>query len=116
MTLPETGEHPDGKVLTPQATNGATQQTPEKAVNGNGTQSKLFSGERDPETGLVNQWHSQPRKIRIIHIGAGATGLLTAYKMRKQLQDYELVCYEKNDTIGGTWLESMDLLKFAHQL
>ncbi|XP_014550140.1 hypothetical protein COCVIDRAFT_43224 [Bipolaris victoriae FI3] len=52
------------------------------------------------------QWHSQPRTIRIIHVGAGATGLCTAYKMRSQLQNYQLVCYEKNASIGGTWLEN----------
>jgi cation diffusion facilitator CzcD-associated flavoprotein CzcO len=55
---------------------------------------------------LVQQWHSQPRKLRIIHIGAGATGLCCAFKMERQLTDYELVCYEKNPSIGGTWYES----------
>jgi hypothetical protein len=28
---------------------------------------------------LVQQWHSQPRKLRIIHVGAGATGLCAAF-------------------------------------
>lgn len=69
------------------------------------TQEQLI-GERLPN-GLVNQWHSQPRKLRIIHVGAGATGLCAAFKMERQLNDYELVCYEKNDEIGGTWYESM---------
>lgn len=55
---------------------------------------------------LVDQWHSQPRKLRLIHVGAGATGLCAAYKMERQLEDYELVCYEKNAEIGGTWYES----------
>ncbi|KEZ43472.1 4-hydroxyacetophenone monooxygenase [Scedosporium apiospermum] len=55
---------------------------------------------------LLQQWHSQPRKLRIIHVGAGATGLCTAFKFERQLTDYELVCYEKNDEIGGTWLEN----------
>ncbi|KAK5079114.1 hypothetical protein LTR64_002465 [Lithohypha guttulata] len=57
--------------------------------------------------GLLPQWHSQPRKLRIIHIGAGATGLCAAWKMERQLTDYELVCYEKNADIGGTWLEKI---------
>lgn len=55
---------------------------------------------------LLQQWHSQPMPIRIIHVGAGATGLCTAYKMERQLSNYELVCYEKNSGIGGTWFES----------
>ena len=33
----------------------------------------------------------------------GASGLLAAYKARKMLNNYELVCYEKNASIGGTW-------------
>lgn len=77
------------------------------AVNGNGVASLNPNiTQRDSVTGLVNQWHSQPRNLRIIHIGAGATGLCTAYKMRNQLDNYELVCYEKNKSIGGTWFES----------
>lgn len=55
---------------------------------------------------LVQQWHSQPRKLRIIHVGAGATGLCAAFKMERQLTDYELVCYEKNHEVGGTWLQN----------
>lgn len=26
--------------------------------------------------------------------------------MERQLTDYELVCYEKNDEVGGTWLQN----------
>lgn len=44
---------------------------------------------------IKEQWHSQPGHLRIIHVGAGAAGLLMAYKMKKDFQDYSLVCYEK---------------------
>jgi protoporphyrinogen oxidase len=44
---------------------------------------------------MLDQWHSKPRHIRVIHVGAGAAGLLMAYKMKKMATDYELVCYEK---------------------
>lgn len=47
-----------------------------------------------------------PEPIRIIHIGMGASGLLAAHKARRMLQNYELVCYEKNEVIGGTWFEN----------
>jgi hypothetical protein len=59
-----------------------------------------------PHPGLLDQWHSTPRKVRIIHVGAGATGLCAAYKMERQLDNYEMVCYEKNPEVGGTWFES----------
>ena len=50
------------------------------------------------------QASSQP--IKIIHVGGGASGLLFAHKVHKQLENYTLICYEKNDTIGGTWYEN----------
>lgn len=64
------------------------------------------SGSFDKPFELLQQWHSQPRKLRIIHVGAGATGLCAAYKMERQLTDYELVCYDKNHEVGGTWLQN----------
>ncbi len=44
---------------------------------------------------IKEQWHSQRRHLRMIHVGAGAAGLLMAYKMKKDFKDYSLVCYEK---------------------
>jgi ribulose 1,5-bisphosphate synthetase/thiazole synthase len=49
----------------------------------------------DTEYKIKEQWHSQRRHLRVIHVGAGAAGLLMAYKMRKDFEDYSLVCYEK---------------------
>ncbi|KXS99265.1 hypothetical protein AC578_6211 [Pseudocercospora eumusae] len=60
------------------------------------------------EPGMQVHDHPQcePQKIRIIHVGMGAAGMLCAYKARKMLTNYELVCYEKNDSVGGTWYEN----------
>ncbi|KIW21580.1 hypothetical protein PV08_02160 [Exophiala spinifera] len=55
---------------------------------------------------VLPQYHSEPRKIKIIHVGAGASGLLLAYKAKRWLSNYELICYEKNPSIGGTWWEN----------
>jgi len=55
---------------------------------------------------VVPQGHSAPAKIRVINAGAGAAGLLLAYKMKKLFENYELVCYEKNPGVGGTWYEN----------
>jgi cation diffusion facilitator CzcD-associated flavoprotein CzcO len=48
----------------------------------------------------------EPQRIRIIHVGMGASGMLCAYKSRKWLTNFELVCYEKNPQVGGTWFEN----------
>ncbi|KAK6197189.1 battenin CLN3 protein [Pestalotiopsis sp. IQ-011] len=63
------------------------------------------AGSRPPIPGILDQWQSQTKKLRIIHVGAGAAGLCFMYKVKTQLIDYEIVTYEKNSDIGGTWLE-----------
>jgi hydroxyversicolorone monooxygenase len=44
------------------------------------------------------------RPLKAITIGAGVSGILTAYKIQKHLQNIELKVYERNADIGGTWL------------
>jgi ribulose 1,5-bisphosphate synthetase/thiazole synthase len=44
---------------------------------------------------LLDQAHSAPNHAKIIHVGAGASGLLAAYKAERMLKNYELICYEK---------------------
>jgi hypothetical protein len=55
---------------------------------------------------ILPQWHSKPNHLRVICVGAGAAGLLVAYKMKKNFTNYELVCYEKNPSVAGTWYEN----------
>jgi len=51
----------------------------------------------DPAThyAIRDVCHSEPRKLKIIHVGAGASGLLTAYKSERTLENFQLICYEK---------------------
>ncbi|KAH6714922.1 cyclohexanone monooxygenase [Leptodontidium sp. MPI-SDFR-AT-0119] len=55
---------------------------------------------------VLDQYHSQRSKIKVICAGAGVTGLYLAYSMEKRMTDYELTIYEKNPEIGGTWYEN----------
>ncbi|KAL1847784.1 hypothetical protein Plec18167_002516 [Paecilomyces lecythidis] len=47
-----------------------------------------------------------PRHIRIVGIGAGASGLNMIRTLRKKLTHYEFLIYEKNPQVGGTWFEN----------
>jgi cation diffusion facilitator CzcD-associated flavoprotein CzcO len=47
-----------------------------------------------------------PQRLKIIHVGAGAGGLLFAHKAENALKNFELICYEKNSVPGGTWYEN----------
>lgn len=46
------------------------------------------------------------RKIRVISIGTGLSGIMNAYHIQKHCENVELALYEKNPDIGGTWLEN----------
>ncbi|KAK8070603.1 hypothetical protein PG997_010806 [Apiospora hydei] len=46
------------------------------------------------------------RHLKVICIGAGASGLYLAYKLRKDFTDFTLDIFEKNPDIGGTWFEN----------
>ncbi|RDL40439.1 Monooxygenase [Venustampulla echinocandica] len=48
----------------------------------------------------------QERSMRVICIGAGASGLLLAYKLQSQFSNFSLTIYEKNPEISGTWYEN----------
>ncbi|KAH7083601.1 hypothetical protein FB567DRAFT_604618 [Paraphoma chrysanthemicola] len=46
------------------------------------------------------------RHMRVICVGAGASGLYLAYKLKHYFTDFTLDIYEKNADIGGTWFEN----------
>ena len=41
------------------------------------------------------------RKLRVLTIGGGVTGILMAYQIQKHTSNVEHVIYEKNEDIGG---------------
>jgi NADPH-dependent glutamate synthase beta subunit-like oxidoreductase len=47
-----------------------------------------------------------PRRLRVITIGAGASGLNLARQIDKHMQNVEHIIYEKNADVGGTWFEN----------
>jgi len=54
------------------------------------------------------QYAMNPRKLKVITIGAGFSGLLIAHKFQHrypELQDFvEHIIFEARGDIGGTWL------------
>ncbi|SCO78535.1 related to monooxigenase [Fusarium oxysporum] len=56
---------------------------------------------------ILEQPVFKKRKLRVVCVGAGYAGLMMAYKWKYQMKvdDFvDLVIYEKNNDIGGTWL------------
>ncbi|KAK5550925.1 hypothetical protein LTR46_011068 [Exophiala xenobiotica] len=53
---------------------------------------------------VLNSPHT--RRIRVISIGTGLSGIMNAYHIQKHCENVELALYEKNPDIGGAWLEN----------
>ncbi|KXN84254.1 Putative sterigmatocystin biosynthesis monooxygenase stcW [Leucoagaricus sp. SymC.cos] len=55
-------------------------------------------------------WQDKPihhqRPLKVVCIGAGASGLMLAYKFQRSFENFQFTIYEKNADIGGTWLEN----------
>ncbi|KZL80160.1 phenylacetone monooxygenase protein [Colletotrichum incanum] len=66
---------------------------------------RMRFGDRDAARRFSAPIHNE-RHVRIICIGAGASGLLIAYKLQRHFQRYSLQCYEKNSSVAGTWFEN----------
>ncbi len=54
---------------------------------------------------VASNYVHEPKPIRVIYIGAGISGIAFAYKAN-QIEGLSYTIYEKNDDVGGTWLES----------
>lgn len=50
-----------------------------------------------------------PRKLRVVCVGAGFSGLTLAYKLKHErpLDFVDLTIYERNPEVGGTWFENV---------
>jgi cation diffusion facilitator CzcD-associated flavoprotein CzcO len=46
------------------------------------------------------------RRLKVILMGAGASSLNFFKKAEEEMDNLDIVCYEKNRDIGGTWLEN----------
>lgn len=73
--------------------------------------SHLYAGDVKSQTKatsytITEQPLGTPRQLRIICIGAGASGINLIRTLRLHLTHYELVVYEKNSSVGGTWHEN----------
>jgi cation diffusion facilitator CzcD-associated flavoprotein CzcO len=69
----------------------------------------MLHGNIDPcdwRSMLVDHEIDDPRPIKVICIGAGISGIITGIRLPHHIKNLELVIYEKNHDVGGTWLEN----------
>lgn len=46
------------------------------------------------------------RPLKVIFMGGGCSGINFAYQLQRKMQNVDLQIYEKNNDVGGTWLEN----------
>jgi len=46
------------------------------------------------------------RRLRVVVIGAGYSGIYCGIRIPERLRNVDLVIYEKNGGVGGTWYEN----------
>ncbi|KAK7993290.1 hypothetical protein PG989_006671 [Apiospora arundinis] len=82
---------------------GQARVAPEPVVR---THPNLWYRDFNPDFKIVEKPVHDKKQIRIVAIGAGASGLLVAYKAARQLSNVSFVVYEKSHDVGGTWLDN----------
>lgn len=68
-------------------------------VNGHGEPRQAKYDVTDQPIGTI-------KPVRVIAIGAGASGINMAYQTKQFLKEVDLMVYEKNPDVGGTWFEN----------
>ncbi|KAJ6143406.1 monooxygenase [Penicillium samsonianum] len=92
---------PEPRIMTISAVPDTGAIPPSGALHENTWYNRDFNGYRISEHPLFEK-----RRLRVVCVGAGASGLQLAHKAERLLENVDLQIYEKNSDIGGTWLEN----------
>ena len=79
---------------------------PSHRVAKQGAESGAGGAPSSPAYQIREQPLGSGKPIRIVGIGAGASGLNMIRTLRLNLSEYDLTIYEKNGDVGGTWFEN----------
>ncbi|KAF2090198.1 FAD/NAD(P)-binding domain-containing protein [Saccharata proteae CBS 121410] len=70
------------------------------------TTSNHASSDTSPDFQLYDHPIENQRPMKVIVIGAGFSGIYCGIRIPERLRNVELVIYEKNEGVGGTWYEN----------
>jgi hypothetical protein len=73
----------------------------------NSTSVPTFTNNPSPDdVEILEQLCGTRKKLRIAMLGAGVSGINFFKRAEERLKNVEIVCYEKNSDVGGTWHEN----------
>ncbi|KIW94844.1 uncharacterized protein Z519_04822 [Cladophialophora bantiana CBS 173.52] len=71
-----------------------------------GQQRPLLNNPSPDDVEILEQLYGTRKKMRIAVLGAGMSGLNFFKTAEERLKNVEIICYEKNADVGGTWYEN----------
>jgi hypothetical protein len=75
-------------------------------VNGNGNGVHNTHPTVAKTSGISSVEIDDTRPLKVIVIGAGISGILAAIRFPRRIPNLDLVVYDKNPEVGGTWYEN----------
>ncbi|KAG7284368.1 hypothetical protein NEMBOFW57_010741 [Staphylotrichum longicolle] len=91
--------------------------TPGLNHNGNGTSNGESAVQAESSIPQHLTWMDpNNRKLRVLTIGAGISGILMAYRLQKDCENVEHVIYERNKDIGGLFALVSDLWTYLDKV
>ena len=102
--------------MAPSATNGievnghgamlSNDPTTDASTQDTGDRPSSLNAPTEDDVTILEQLCGTRKKLRIAVLGAGVSGLNFFKRAEERLKNVEIVCYEKNDDVGGTWYEN----------
>jgi NADH dehydrogenase FAD-containing subunit len=93
-----------------QALSSGAQEAPKNILHTeqlkDGITNQLASIDPIPEYKIRESPMGTKRKLKVIFMGMGCSGINFASQLQKRMENIDLTIYEKNDDVGGTWLEN----------
>lgn len=89
--------------------NGATKDATTTTKNGATGATTTTNGDSKKTTSeyvIPSEDLGTPRKLRLVIVGAGASGLNMARHLELHTENIDYAIYEKNPEVGGTWFEN----------
>jgi hypothetical protein len=85
----------------------SSESAPPPAANGTpGNAEQSLNGNHNDSYNAKDQPVENFRPMKVVAIGAGFSGIYLSIRLPELLRNVDLVVYEKNDGLGGTWWEN----------
>jgi cation diffusion facilitator CzcD-associated flavoprotein CzcO len=65
-----------------------------------------MNGHNGGDVTIREEYFGTKKRMRVAMLGAGISGINFFKFAEEKLENVDIVCYEKNHDVGGTWLEN----------